>query len=109
MNWEYGKAMLEDEQVESLDGWSDKKEFVYKTMDREFDYLWYEDEEGFHFIDRIWSDYGTDESSYAKELIATDELIAERNRDDELEMHFATIDDVIEWLKGKGVDCSEVL
>ena len=87
MNWEYGKAMLEDEQIESLDDWSDKKEYVYSTMDRKFDYLWWEDEKGVHFEDRLYSAGISDDW---------------KNKD-ELRLDFKNLDEVIEWIKKKRV------
>lgn len=85
MNWEYGKAMLEDEQIESLDDWSDDKEYVYSIMDRKFDYLWWEDEKGIHFEDRLYS-AGISDDWKDK---------------DELRLDFKNLDEAIEWIKKK--------
>lgn len=85
MNWEYGKAMLKDGQIESLDDWSDKKEYVYSTMDRKYDYLWWEDEKGIHFEDRLYS-----------------AGISDNWRDkDERRLDFKNLDEAIEWIKRK--------
>ena len=98
MDWEYGKLMLEQEDIESLDNWSDDKEYVYSTMDRKFDYLWWEDEKGIHFIDRLWHDYG-----WNKELLESfeDKTIRERMKTNELELHFKTFEEVKEWIDKK--------
>ena len=97
MNWEYGKAMLKDGQIESLDNWSDEKEYVYNTMDRQFDYLWWEDEKGIHFIDRLYHDYGN-------QYINEDELLKKRKEANELELHFKTVEEVKNWIIKKGVN-----
>ena len=83
--WEYGKTMLEDGQIESLDDWSDDKEYVYSTMDRKYDYLWWEDEEGIHFEDRLYSSG----------------IIDNWRKKDERKLNFKNLDEVIEWIKRK--------
>lgn len=83
--WEYGKTLLREESIESLDDWSDKKEYVYSTMDRKYDYLWWEDEKGIHFEDRLYSAGISDNW---------------RNKD-ELKLNFKNLDEVIEWIKRK--------
>lgn len=88
--WMYGEAMLEQEDIESLDDWSDQKEYVYSTMDERFDYLWNEDENGIHFIDRL---RGT--GYYDPE----DEMGNEREANGTLELHFKNLDEVEEWIK----------
>ena len=85
MEWEYGKMLLKDKQIESLDNWSDKKEYVYSTMDRKYDYLWWEDEKGIHFEDRLYS-AGISDDWKDK---------------DELRLDFKNLDEVIEWIKRK--------
>lgn len=92
MNWEYGKFMLDEGYIKSLNEWSDDKEYVYKTMDENFDYLWWEDEERIHFIDRLYHDYFYDEE---------DEWIKERKENNELELLFKTIEEAKEWLDKK--------
>lgn len=96
MNWEYGEIMLSEGYIKSLDYWSDDKEYVYKTMDRKFDYLWWEDEEGIHFIDRLYHDYFYDE-----EVMNQNEWIKERRKNNELELLFKTIEEAKEWLNKK--------
>lgn len=83
--WEYGKILLREESIESLDDWSDKKEYVYSTMDRKYDYLWWEDEKGIHFEDRSYSDGISDDWKDK----------------DELRLDFKNLDEVIEWIKRK--------
>lgn len=89
MNWEYGKAMLEEGAIKSLDIWSDDREYVYSTMDKRFDYLWAEDEEGIHFIDRLYHDG------------IADNLVDIRKKANELELHFKTIEDAKNWINIK--------
>lgn len=84
--WEYGNTLLREESIDSLDDWSDKKEYVYSTMDRKYDYLWWEDEKGVHFEDRLYS-----------AGISND--WKEKN---ELRLDFKNLDEVIEWIKRKG-------
>ena len=97
-NWEYGKMLLEDDQIESLDNWSKEKDEALYIMDNDFDYLWYEDEKGIHFIDRLWHDYG-----WNKELLESfeDKTIRERMKTNELELHFKTINEIFEWIDNK--------
>ena len=85
MNWEYGKTMLEDGQIESLDDWSDDKEYIYSIMDRKFDYLWWEDEKGIHFEDRLYSAG----------------IFDDWKDKDELRLDFKNFDEAIEWIKRK--------
>lgn len=94
MNWEYGKIMLDEQAIKSLDDWSDDKEYIYSIMDRKFDYLWAEDEEGIHFVDRLYHDYGD-------EYIDEDELLKERKEANELELYFKTIKAVKRWINIK--------
>ena len=89
MEWEYGELMLEQGDIESLDNWSDDKEYVYSTMDENFDYMWREDSDGIHFIDRLYS------------CGIEDETTKERYELNELELHFKTIEEAKEWLDKK--------
>lgn len=91
--WMYGEEMLEQEDIESLDDWSDQKEFVYSTMDYEFDYLWDEDENGIHFVDRVRG-IGVNNPD--------DELGNRREADGTLELHFKNLDEVEQWLTEHG-------
>lgn len=88
--WRYGKTMLEQEDIESLNNWSDQKEYVYSTMDQIFDYLWHEDEKGIHFVDRI---RGT--GIYDSE----DEIGNQRERNRTLKLHFKNLDEVEQWIE----------
>lgn len=88
--WMYGETMLEQGDIESLDDWSDQKEYVYSTMDERFDYLWDEDENGIHFIDRL---RGT--GVYDPEDIVGEE----RERNGTLELRFKNLDEVEKWIK----------
>ena len=88
--WMYGETMLEQGDIESLDDWSDQKEYVYSTMDQIFDYLWNEDENGIHFIDRV---RGT--GHYYSE----DTTGEERERNGTLELWFKDLDEVEKWIE----------
>ena len=89
MIWEYGKLMLEQEDIDSLDNWSDEKEFAYSTMDRKFDYLWSEHNKGIWFIDRL----------YASGM--SDELTEKKKENNELILYFNNIFDVMRWIINK--------
>ena len=88
--WPYGEKMLEQGDVESLDDWSDQKEYVYHAMDEIFDYLWNEDENGIHFVDRV---RGT--GIYDTE----DETGNQREANGTLELHFNSLDEVGKWIE----------
>jgi hypothetical protein len=92
MNWEYGKAMLKDGQIESLDNWSDLKEEVISKMDNYYDYVWWEDKNGFYFVDRFYYDYGD---------WITSGYVEQRRKNNELKMYFKTIEEVKEWIDKK--------
>ncbi len=92
MEWEYGKMLLKDKQIESLDNWSDDKEYAYSIMDKQFDYLWWEDEEGIHFIDRLYHDG------------IVDCLTKKRKREYELQLDFKNVNNVIKWIKEKHIE-----
>ena len=97
MKWDYGEFLVKDGQLKSLNNWSDLKEVILFEMDRNFDYLWWEDEEGIHFIDRLYHDYGN-------QYINEDELLKNRKEANELELHFKTIEEVKNWLIKKGTN-----
>lgn len=88
--WLYGETLLKQGDLKSLDDWSDQKEYVYQIMDEEFDYLWDEDENGIHFVDRV---RGTGD------YIPDDELGNQREADGTLELHFNNLDEVEKWIK----------
>lgn len=97
MKYPYGNLMLQDGVIDSLDNWSDDKERLYGTMDMVYDYLWWEDDKGIHFIDRLYHDGKTDDKT---------EYRRKRN---ELELHFSSISKALEWLdvlymRGQEVD-----
>ena len=97
MKWDYGEFLVKDGQLESLNNWSNLKEVILFEMDRNFGYLWWEDEEGIHFIDRLYHDYGN-------QYINEDELLKNRKEANELELHFKTIEEVKNWLIKKGTN-----
>lgn len=93
--WSYGEKMLEQNDIESLDDWSDQKEYVYSTMDLMFDYLWNTDENGIHFLDRV---RGT--GIYDSE----DEMGNQREQEGTLELHFKNLNEVEQWIKQHEMD-----
>lgn len=97
MKYPYGTMMLEDGIIGSLDEWNDDKERVYGAMDMLYDYLWWEDSEGIHFIDRAYHDG------------INDEKVEYRRKRNELELNFNSISKALEWLdvlymRGQEVD-----
>ena len=86
MNWEYGKVMLKQEDIESLDDWSDDKEMAFRIMDRDFDYLWDDSGDEIHFIDRLYDSQ------------IEDSMTEKRRQDDELELWFDNFTDVFKWI-----------
>lgn len=85
-NWEYGQKKLEQEDIESLEEWSDDKEMAYSIMDREFDYLWWEVCGKIYFKDRLYS------------CGERDSTVDIRERNGELELSFKTYDEVFKWI-----------
>lgn len=92
MDWKYGRLMLEQGDIDSLDEWSDDKEYVLGTMDQEYDYLWREDDEGIHFVDKLFSDFGN---------IIGDTTMEKRRETNELILHFKNYKEAIDWIKAK--------
>lgn len=88
-NFEYGKIMIEEGAIKSLSEWDNKREYLYGTMDRKFDYLWYEDEDGVHFVDRLYSSG------------IMDDRVKQRESAGELRLDFESIDNAIAWLESK--------
>lgn len=85
-DWEYGNVMLKKGMLDSLDDWSDEKELVLSTMDELFDYIWYENKNGFHFIDKYYSEGIID-------IIVEKRILKKEER-----MHFNTLADARKWL-----------
>ena len=92
MNWEYGKHLVDIEELESLNDWSDLKEEVISKMDNYYDYVCWEDKNGFYFVDRFYYDYGD---------FVRDKYVEQRRKNNELKMHFKTIEEVKEWIDKK--------
>lgn len=88
--WLYGEMMLEQGDIESLDSWSDQKEYVYSTMDERFDYLWSEDADGIRFTDRVRGSGCYDPK---------DATGNEREENGTLELHFKSLDEVEQWIE----------
>ena len=91
-NWEYGQKMLEQNDIESLDEWSDDKEMAYSIMDRKFDYLWSEDCGRIHFINRLYA------CGYS------DELKENRGKEGALELWFDNYDEVFLWIIARSTE-----
>lgn len=91
MTWEYADRLLETEVImpEEYQNWNDNKEKYYSEMDMVYDYLWYENENGIHFIDRLYSD-GIE-----------DDVVKKRRENNELELHFKDFDEIDKWIKSK--------
>lgn len=84
--WDYGTSLLKRGILDSLDDWSDEKELVLSVMDELFDYIWYENKNGFHFIDKY----------YSEGII--DIIVEKRIHRKEARMHFNTLSDARKWL-----------
>ena len=87
--WEYAERLLDEEVItrEEFDNWNNDKEKYYGRMDMTYDYLWDEDDNEIHFVDRLYSDGIEDE-------------ITERRREKgELELRFTNFAEVAEWIK----------
>lgn len=68
-----------------------KQEYeIISIMDNNFDYVWWEDDKGFHFVDRLYYDTGH-----------KDNTGEERDFTNELEMCFGTLEEVKEWINKK--------
>lgn len=98
MDWEYGKMMLDQGDIESLDEWSDDKEYCCSIMDYKFDYLW-DFSNGIHFIDRLYSAYKENPDIFSKYL--DDITLQERIKNNEAELRFNNFADVREFIKRK--------
>lgn len=86
MEWEYGKIMYEQEDINSMEEWSDDKEMACSIMDRKFDYLW-DFSKGIRFIDRLYSDGDMD-----------DDMVINRLARNEAEMTFDDFKAVFNWI-----------
>ena len=89
--YEYAERLFDSDIItlEEYHNWNDDKEKYFSIMDMTYDYLWQEDESGIHFTDRYFSD--GDE----------DEIVRERRKNNELELHFNNFNEVDEWIKRK--------
>lgn len=94
--WPYGEEMLEQGDIESLDEWSDDKEFCCSIMDEKFDYLW-DFENGIHFIDRLYSDF-KDYPDFSASFVK-DKTMIERIEKNEAELWFNNFDEVKQWIE----------
>ena len=63
MKWTYGKAIVEQCDLNNLDNWSDEKELIYSFFDQCLDYVWYEHEDGvgITFRDRLYDSFECDD------------------------------------------------
>lgn len=88
MDWIRGQFLFEQGYIKSLDEWSDDKERALDDMLQFYDYSYKPEKNGgFHFIDVLYKNN--------KE----DDITRERRNNDELELHFNNIQEVINWLK----------
>lgn len=87
--YEYGQGLLDSGVItaDEFANWNEDKEYYYSEMDRVYDYLWSEDEDGIHFIDYLYS--------MGKE----DETVQKRREMNELELHFKSFVEVAEWIR----------
>ena len=89
MEWTYGKAMVEQGDLESLDTWNDKKEIIYSFFDKVLDYLWIDGafDGEVTFIDRCYSNR------------IYDCLTNERIEAGIATLHFTSYDDIMGFIK----------
>jgi len=97
-NWEYGRAMLKQGDISSLEEWTNDKEYCCSVMDKEYDYLW-DFNKGIHFIDRLYSEY-KDKPNINKEYI-DDETMKKRIEKNEAELWFNDFNEVKQFIKEK--------
>lgn len=95
IDWKYGETVLEQGDIESLDEWSDDKEMAYGIMDSAFDYLWNEDCDRIHFIDRL----------YACNI--EDEMTESRKENGTLELWFDSYDEVFKWILDHSIESDD--
>lgn len=98
-DWVYGKQLLRDGVIETLEGWDDDTEMALCIMDGDFDYLWdfkngHETKE-IYFIDRMYSDGLSDETTEW------------RRENNELELHFIDWTEVFKWIASQPVDIDD--
>lgn len=94
MKWSYGKIMLEQGDIASLDEWSDDKEYCCSIMDQRLDYLWVLGK-GIHFIDRLYSDYKLNPNAWI------DDTTRHRIETGEAELWFDDFDSVKKFIVSK--------
>lgn len=85
MEWSYGKLMYEQEDIKSMDEWSDDKEMTCKIMDEKFDYMW-DFSNGIRFIDRLYSSG------------VCDDTVKMRVANNEANMTFENFAEVFKWI-----------
>ena len=84
-DYPYGKSLVEDEIIDSLDDWNREKEYL-KIADQELDYLWKLNNDGtISLIDRAYSDGIEDETTQI------------RRQNNELELTFDNFPQIINW------------
>ena len=91
MEYTYGKIMLEDENIETLEGWTDDTEMAFSIMDSRFDYLWNYNFDGgkIRFIDRLYNDFKGEEQ---------DNTYKDREKKGTLELEFDNFTEAFEWM-----------
>ena len=98
-NWTYGKMMVDQEDIASLDDWSDDKEYCFSVMDQKLDYLWSIQDGKIHFIDRLYSDYKNNPITFAD--YAKDQTMMERIKHNEAELWFDNYDEVRKFINSR--------
>ena len=96
MEWSYGKVMLEQGDISSLEEWSDEKEYCYSIMDCKFDYMW-DFENGIYFIDRLYSEFKLNPNA------PIDDVTKHRIEIGEVELWFDNFDEVKKFIAEEGV------
>lgn len=94
-DWEYGKAMLEQDSIASLDEWSNDKEKACSIMDERLDYHW-DFSNGIRFIDKLYESGIIDNEVQAR---------IDRN---EAEMFFDSFEDVFAWIRKQNLEGVEI-
>ena len=97
-DWEYGNTMLEQGNIDSLEEWSDDKEYCCSIMDEEMDYLW-DFSRGIHFIDKLYSEYRQNPNMYNEYTM--DKVMVERMDRKEADMWFNSFDEVRQFIDKK--------
>lgn len=86
MKWDYGEIMYDQEDIQSMDKWSDDKEMAFKIMDSWFDYLWRIEDGKIKFTDKL------------KDSVINDKVLQKREQNGTDELVFDTFEDVFKYI-----------